>query len=165
MFKKSILLSLLCTIMLISCGTKGSVNKADIAQDFTLNTLDGEQISLSSLKGNVVLVDFWATWCPPCQRSIPVLITLYNKYHDKGFTVLGISTSDSEDILKPFVKEKKIPYPILLGTNDVGRQYGVTGIPHMMIIDKKGKIVKTQVGYNEQMEMMFDEIIDSLLTQ
>ncbi|OGC42399.1 hypothetical protein A2Y85_07455, partial [candidate division WOR-3 bacterium RBG_13_43_14] len=147
------------------CGTKGSVNKTDAAQDFTLSTIDGTQITLSSLKGNVVLVDFWATWCPPCKRSIPVLIDLYHKYHERGFTVLGISTSDSEDILKAFIKEHNIPYPILLGSNDVAKQYGVTGIPHMVIIDRKGRIVKTQVGYYEQMEGLFGKIIDSLLIE
>ena len=154
--------SILCIILLINCGTKGSVNKSDAAQDFTLKTVSGEQITLSSLKGNVIIIDFWATWCPPCQRSIPVLAELYNKYHERGFTVLGISTSDSEDILRPFIREKNIPYPILLGSNEVAKQYGVTGIPHMVIIDKKGRITKTQVGYYEQMDAMFDQIIDSL---
>ncbi len=156
---------IMCMILLISCGTGGTTNKTNTAHDFTLSTIEGNSITLSALKGNVILVDFWATWCPPCQRSIPLLVDLYNKYHEKGFTVLGISASDSEDVLKAFVNEKNIPYPILLGTNEVAKSYGVTGIPHMVIIDKKGNIAKIQVGYSEQVEGLFGRIIDSLLTE
>jgi peroxiredoxin len=163
---KNILKLLFISIVLIcACGSKESADASKPeAKDFTLPTLEGQEITLSGLKGKVVLIDFWATWCPPCRQSVPVLTTLYNKHKEKGFIVLGIGLDDEDKLIK-FKEDKQVPYPILLGTKQVAQTYGVKGIPKMLILDKKGEIRKTQVGFAPELESMFDAFIDSLLKE
>ncbi len=102
------------------------------------NTPKGGKVTMSSLKGKVVLLDFWATWCGPCVASIPHLIELHEKYHDKGLVIIGHTDGSSQD-LENFIKQKKIPYIISVGPN-IGDAYGVRGYPTVYIIDPEGKV-------------------------
>ncbi|MBE0432862.1 TlpA family protein disulfide reductase [candidate division WOR-3 bacterium] len=160
------MLGLFVLVMIVT--TCGSADQAQSGEskltDFSLPALDGSQVKLSDYKGQVVIIDFWATWCPPCKNSIPTFIRLYDKYHGQGFTVLGIGLDD-EAALRKFANEMTIPYPVLVGNNDIGKAYGVTGIPKTIFIDKKGKIRKTQVGYAPELEAQFDILVDSLLSE
>ncbi|PKL84036.1 MAG: alkyl hydroperoxide reductase [Ignavibacteriae bacterium HGW-Ignavibacteriae-3] len=119
-----------------------------LAPDFTLPTSDGKVITLSDLKGKVVIIDFWATWCPPCRKGIPDLIQLKKKYGAKGFEIVGISVdTDTKDEVVPFIKDWKINYPVVYGNMNVYQQYGgIRAIPTSFVIDKKGKIVATYEG-------------------
>jgi peroxiredoxin len=156
------------TIMVLVAVACGSGNKSESSQseltDFTLVSLDGVEYTLSSLKGQVVIIDFWATWCPPCRNSIPTFVKLYNKYSERGFTILGIGLDDQQALID-FKDQMNIPYPILVGSNDLAKAYGVTGIPKTIFIDKKGSIRKTQVGFAPELESRFDALIDSLLSE
>lgn len=118
------------------------------AADFTLKTLDGKNVKLSDYKGKVVIIDFWATWCPPCRKGIPDLISLQNEFKDK-LVVIGISL-DQQNTLKdlaPFIKQYGINYPVVLGTEKVVQDYGnIQAIPTSFIIDQSGNIVDTHVG-------------------
>lgn len=151
--------------MTIACGS-GSQSKSDQSEltDFTLTSLDGDEYTLSALKGKVVVIDFWATWCPPCRKSIPTFIRLYEKYNDKGFTILGIGLDDEQALIN-FRNEVNIPYPVFVGGDDLAKDYGVTGIPKTIFVDKKGKIRKSQVGFAPELESHFDAFIDSLLKE
>src|SRR5262245_19840720 len=80
--------------------------------NFTLKDIDGNDVALSSFKGNVIILDFWATWCPPCRQEIPGYIDLYNTYKSRGFVVVGVSVDESLPDLKKFVKQFKVNYPI-----------------------------------------------------
>jgi len=152
-------------IFFVVCKTKDQEQgKTTNNRDFTLTTIDNEEITLSKLKGKVVLIDFWTTWCPPCKNSIPVFMKLYNKFHEQGFIVLGIGLEEKTP-LENYRNQHNIPYPILVGNKEVARAYGVQGIPHIVIIDKKGKIRKTQVGFAPEIESMFEIFIDSLLKE
>jgi len=152
-------------IFFVVCKAKDQEQgKTSNNRDFTLTTIDNEEITLSKLKGKVVLIDFWATWCPPCKNSIPVFTKLYNKFHEQGFIVLGIGLEEKTP-LENYRNQHNIPYPILIGNKEVARAYGVQGIPHIVIIDKKGKIRKTQVGFVPEIESMFEVFIDSLLKE
>jgi thiol-disulfide isomerase/thioredoxin len=115
--------------------------------DFTLTTLNGSKVTLSSLKGKPVVIDFWATWCGPCRKAIPELIKLYGQFNPKGVTFLGIAVNDTPDSLAKFQKDDSVPYPILLGTNDVAKAYQVTGIPMLVLLDKEGQIAYHEVGF------------------
>jgi len=153
-------------LLLVVCPSKdkGKAIQSGGPEDFTLTSLDGDDFTLSKLKGKVILIDFWATWCPPCVRSIPVFIKFYNKYHDQGFLVLGISREDVS-ILKRYRDEHGVSYPILIDDKNIAKEYGVRYIPNMFIIDKKGRIRKTQVGFAPEIEPMLEALIDSLLKE
>ena len=116
------------------------IDEARQKADFTLNDIQGNPWTLSSLKGKVVLVNFWATWCPPCRKEMPDLETLYQKYKDKGFVILAISDEDISKV-SPFIDKNKYSYPILL---DPGRKvntaFTVDGIPKSFIYDRNGKL-------------------------
>jgi peroxiredoxin len=109
--------------------------------DFTLADLQGKAWHLQDLRGRVVLVNFWATWCPPCRKEMPDLDALYNKFKDRGFVVLAISDEEAAKV-SPFIAERKISYPVLL---DPGRKVNdafiVEGIPKSFVYDRGGKMV------------------------
>jgi thiol-disulfide isomerase/thioredoxin len=114
--------------------------------DFTVQTLDGQTISSSSWRGKVTLLNFWATWCPPCKAEIPDLIALQNKYRDQ-LQIIGISEDATADVVKRFVAEHNINYPIVMATPDVERAFpGVSGLPTSFMLDRDGRIVAKHVG-------------------
>ena len=113
--------------------------------DFTLADLQGKTWHLQDLRGKVVLVNFWATWCPPCRKEMPDLDALYNKFKDQGFVVLAISDEEAAKV-SPFIAERKISYPVLL---DPGRKVNdtfiVEGIPKSFVYDRDGKMVAQSI--------------------
>jgi cytochrome c biogenesis protein CcmG/thiol:disulfide interchange protein DsbE len=123
----------------------------------TFKSLDGSEISLESLRGKVVLVNFWATWCEPCKIETPWMIEFQKKYGDKGFTILGVAMDDEgASVVGPFVAKEKfdvdgqslpIPYPVVLGNDDLGTKFGgIMGLPTSFIITRDGKIATRVVG-------------------
>jgi cytochrome c biogenesis protein CcmG/thiol:disulfide interchange protein DsbE len=119
------------------------------APNFSLKTLDGQEITLSELKGKVVLLDFWGTWCGPCKESIPHLIQIYKSNQEKGIELIGMNMDKGgTEIVRHFVKSMDIPYPIVMATDDVARSYGVTGLPTSFLIDRKGKIREKILGFD-----------------
>jgi peroxiredoxin len=109
--------------------------------DFTLPALDGKSWRLRDLRGKVVLVNFWATWCPPCRKEMPDLQALYDKYKDQGFVVLSISDEETAKVA-PFIAETKISYPVLLDPGSkVHESFAVEGIPKSFVYDRDGKMV------------------------
>jgi peroxiredoxin len=119
-----------------------------LAPDFTLKTLDGKTVSLSDYRGKAVLVNFWATWCGPCNIEMPWLVDLHKKYAAQGFEILGVSMDDVDpkDVAK-FAQDKKVDYPILIGQDSVGDAYGgIPFLPGNFYIDRSGKIVEKGFG-------------------
>jgi peroxiredoxin len=113
--------------------------------DFTLSDLQGKSWHLRELKGKVVLVNFWATWCPPCRKEMPDLQALYDKYKDQGFVVLSISDEEAAKV-SPFVTERNISYPVLLDPGrKVNEAFVVEGIPKSFVYDREGKLVAQSI--------------------
>ncbi len=117
--------------------------------DFTVTDMNGQKVRLADYKGKVILLDFWATWCPPCKAEIPGFVELQDAYHDKGLQVIGVSVDDTPDKLKPFATEFKMNYPVLVGLDrdDLQDAYGpMWGIPTTFLIARDGRICRKNSG-------------------
>jgi peroxiredoxin len=117
--------------------------------DFVLKDMDGRDVNLASLKGQVVLLNFWATWCGPCKVEIPIFVELQEQYRSQGVTFVGLSVDDTADKLRPFATQYKVNYPLLVGVgrDDVQDAFGpMWGIPVTFLISRDGKICKRQTG-------------------
>jgi thiol-disulfide isomerase/thioredoxin len=124
--------------LLPHCSKEEKQSSLGLAPDFSLKTIDGREITLSQLKGKVVLLDFWATWCGPCRESIPHLVQLYKKYRENGFELVGMNLDKGDvEIVRRFIMSMDIPYPVVSAPEEVVRSYRVTGIPATFLIDKE----------------------------
>ncbi len=135
------------------------------APEFTLYTLEGTEIKLSDYLGKIVILDFWATWCAPCRKSIPDLISIQDEYED-DLVVIGISFDQpaSQNNLQQFINNFGINYPVVLGTNEVSEAYGnIQAIPTSFIIDTEGNIINKHIGLVPKSTLI--EEINSLLTE
>jgi len=140
--------------------------ESSLAPDFSLKTLRDEQITLSSLRGKVVLLDFWATWCGPCKESIPHLIQIRKDFQAKGFEVIGLSMDRGDErIVRNFINTMDIPYPVLIAPDDLAKKYGVTGLPTTFLIDREGKIREKIVGFNVSIAQKMVAKISQLLSE
>lgn len=132
------------------------------APDFTLPLIDGGQLQLSSYRGKVVLLDFWATWCVPCREETPHFVELQQKYSGQGLQIIGISMDDSPDPVHTFYQQFHMNYPVVMGTADVGSAYGgVLGLPIAFVIDREGRICTKHMGATDA--AVFEKDIITLL--
>ena len=149
MFRKTFTVVIIVLAVFIGCtrSDERSTATSGEAPNFKLQDLNGKTVQLSDFKGKPVLLDFWATWCPPCRDSIPGMVKLHKDYADKGLVILAVSVDGgaTEDI-RSFQKEYGMTYTVLMGTEDVASQYSVRTIPMMIVIDKSGKIQKRYLG-------------------
>jgi cytochrome c biogenesis protein CcmG/thiol:disulfide interchange protein DsbE len=118
------------------------------APDFSLTDRSGHAVSLSAYRGQVVLINFWATWCSPCKREIPWLVEFQTKYKDRGFTVLGLSVDeDGWTSVTPYLDASAINYPVAIANDDVTTGYGgITAVPMTFVIDRTGRVAATHLG-------------------
>jgi len=125
------------------------------APGWELQDLEGKTIHSSDFKGKVVVLDFWATWCPPCRAEIPGFIELQKKYQAQGVAVVGISVDQAgSDTVKAFAEKLGINYPVVLTDAKIDAAYGgIDGLPTTFIIDRSGRIVKRHLGFTEKSEI------------
>jgi peroxiredoxin len=145
---KQISIALMIAVLAAWGGAASQTAAGPAAPDFTVKDLDGKTISLSALKGKVVLINFWATWCPPCREEIPDFVAFYNENKDRGLEIVGLSVDKmTAEELKPFVAHFKMSYPVALATSKIIRDFEPgDAIPTTIVIDKKGVIRDKQVG-------------------
>lgn len=134
-----------------------------VAPDFKLKTPDGTTVRLADLRGNVVVLDFWSTWCLPCKLSMPHLQALHEKYKDASVKIYGLNCWDKDGDPVAFMKDKKYTYGLLLDADDVARDYGVQSIPAVFVIDPNGKICFSQPGVVPSLERKIDRAIHRAL--
>jgi thiol-disulfide isomerase/thioredoxin len=142
------------------------------APDVTFKDLQGNDVSIASMKGKVVVLNFWATWCEPCQVEIPWMIDLQQKYSGKGFTILGAAMDDEgKSVVEPYVQKMQFDvdghsmtmnYPIVLGNDDLASKFGgLIGLPTTVVITRDGKIAKRFIGLanREQLEKQIQALL------
>ena len=137
------------TRTVVASGADDAALTANVAPPFELGTLNGQDVSLADYKGKVVILNFWATWCPPCVREVPRLIRISETYKDQGVVMLGINTTFQDDVAKVqrFVNEQGISYPVLLDpAATVSEEYRVRLMPTTFILDREGRIIHSKVG-------------------
>ena len=132
--------------------------------NFTLKDLSGKDVALSAYKGQVILLDFWATWCGPCKVEIPWFIELYTKHRAQGLRVIGVDVDDPIPALTQYVQKMKMNYPVLIGQGreDLLKAFGpMPGLPTTLIIGRDGKVCSRHTGLGEK--ATFEEVIKALL--
>jgi peroxiredoxin len=142
--------TLVILLLVFGCTSKAEKNElaSGRAPDFALKNLEGNTLRLENLRGKVVLLNFFTTWCGPCRQEIPDFVRLYKKYKDQGLEIVGISLDmEGASLLIPFARQYGINYPIVLGTRNVVEDYGgVTGIPTSFFIDRNGNVAGHFIG-------------------
>ena len=137
---------LLSAVLILTLGLTGCMD-ADFSKplDLTFIGVDGQPVSLAALRGKVVLIDFWATWCPPCRGEVPNVVAVYQKYHDQGFEVIGISLDENKDALLAFTQQNGMTWPEYFDgrvwDNQVSSRFHVHLIPTMWLVGRDGMLV------------------------
>ncbi|NIN67789.1 MAG: redoxin domain-containing protein [Anaerolineae bacterium] len=134
------------------------------APDFTLKLFDGSQLSLSELRGQVVVLNFWASWCPPCRDEAPILESAWQRYGEAGVTVIGVDYQDTEAPALRFIEEFGITYPNGPDPRSrIAKAYGVQGVPETFVITQEGEIAKVFIGSptEEQLTAVLEDLLTS----
>lgn len=136
------------------------------APDFTLKSLGGKNLKLSEMAGNVVLINFWASWCGPCREEMPLLNSLHNKYEPLGFTVWGVNVEANSANAKDFLDDFPVDFPILLDdSNEVSRQYKVIAMPTTVVVDRDGNMRFLHQGYKSGDEATYRQMVKKLVRE
>ncbi len=127
--------------------------------DLRFTTVDGRELKLSELKGKVVLVNFWATWCPPCKEEMPIFEREYRRCKEKGFEVLAVNMDSSEGALKRFLEENSYSFTIVKPVGDLEREVKLMGFPTSYLLGKDGKVHRIRLGIYRELEMDLKELL------
>ncbi len=157
------------TALIFACLFSLSLQAKELsgpAPDFTLTTLDGDKVKLSDLKGQVVMINFWASWCGPCRQEMPLLNDIYAGYKKAGFVLLGVNLDESADDAKDFLKKTPVNFPVLLDSQGkVADLYKNQAMPSSYFVDRKGNLVHLHQGYKPGEEAEYKRVIKKLLAQ
>lgn len=136
------------------------------AAEFNLKSRDGAMVSLGGLKGQVVLINFWATWCGPCRKEMPLLEQIQKKYAPLGFTMVGINVEEDTRLMDTFLKDVPVSFPVLLDpANGVSKLYNVSAMPSTVIVDRKGNVRFIHQGYKPGDESKYQDMIRQLIRE
>jgi len=139
---------------------------ADVAKDFTLKTRDGKNLRLAEMKGQVVMLNFWASWCGPCRQEMPILDQLNKKYQKLGFAVWGVNVDEDPALAEKLLKETGVTFPILLDSkSQVSELYGVDAMPTTFMIDRNGNVRFHHRSYKPGTEAEYEQQIKSLIKE
>ena len=137
----------LALFMLGVCSQSSAIEIGQKAPEFSLSDINGKTASLSDFKGKVIILDFFATWCPPCRKEVPDFVELQKSYGDKEFAMIGIALVKAADA-RAFADKMNMNYPVLVDDGKVSNLYGpIRSIPTTFVLDKNGNIVKMYIGY------------------
>lgn len=153
-------------LALLPAQVHAALRAGQPAPNFKVITTSGQPVSMDNYRGYVLVIDFFATWCPPCNESIPHLVDINRKYGKQGLQILGLSMDeDGEQIVKSFIDERRINYPVALASEQVQIDYGIVSVPVMFVIDKKGKVSEIYRGYSDETGRSMEALIKKLLAE
>ena len=136
------------------------------APDFTLKSLTGKNLKLSEMAGNVVLINFWASWCGPCREEMPLLNDLHNKYGPLGFSVYGVNVEEDVKGARGFLQDFPVDFPVLLdSSNEVSKQYKVIAMPTTVVVDRDGNVRYLHQGYKSGDEAKYRQMVKKLVRE
>ncbi len=159
--------SLLTIGLLLSAGAiPKSSTESQAAPDFTLKSLGGENVRLSELRGQVVMINFWASWCGPCRQEMPLLEALYQRYNPLGFELLGVNVEQDVDDAKRWLADTSVSFPVLLDpTNQLTKMYQVKAMPSTILVDRDGNVRHLHKGYKPGDENTYQDLVRSLIRE
>ncbi|MCP4433861.1 MAG: TlpA family protein disulfide reductase [Gammaproteobacteria bacterium] len=164
--RRSIKIVLLLASCLVFSVSAWSASTSNPAPNFTLKSLSGKNLKLSELAGNVVLINFWASWCGPCLKEMPLLNEIHNKYEPLGFTVLGVNVEQNSDSAKDFLAGNGVDFPILLDNqNRVSKLYDVVAMPTTVLVDRDGNMRFLHKGYKPGDEAQYRKMVKKLVRE
>jgi peroxiredoxin len=155
--------------LLLACAVgsaAAAVQLSTSAPDFTLRSVAGANLRLQEQRGQVVLVNFWATWCGPCRQEMPHLNRIYDKYRASGFVLLGVNIDDDPRAAADLAAKLGLRFPVLLDTDkQVSRAYDMSAMPATLLIDRDGRVRHIHRGYRDGVERTYEEQVRSLLRE
>lgn len=154
------------TLAVASLGAEAAATPQAGAPDFTLPSLDGPNLRLREQRGQVVMINFWASWCGPCRAEMPHLSRLYDKYRPSGFTVLAVNIDDDPHKAASLARQLGMRFPVLLDTEKkVSRLYDLSTMPSTVLVDRDGRVRYVHRGYRDGYEVTYDSQIRELLRE
>ena len=157
---------ILTLIMLLGAMHTGAVTDRGEAANFTLKSADGSNIRLSEQRGQVVLINFWASWCGPCRQEMPELDRLHQRYQDLGFTVFGVNVEQDRASAERVLRDIPVSFPVLFDDeNAVSRLYDVDAMPVTVLVDRSGRIRYAHRGYKPGYEALYEQQIRELVKE
>lgn len=164
--KTPVVLALLLATWLGNTAWAAPPAAGSAAPDFTLRSSEGSNLRLAELRGQVVLVNFWATWCGPCREEMPHLNRLHDKYQASGFALLGVNVDDDSRAALALAGKLGVKFPVLLDTDkQVSRRYDLGAMPSTVLIDRDGRVRHVHRGYRAGYEQTYDQQIRELLRE
>ncbi|MES9993504.1 MAG: TlpA disulfide reductase family protein [Candidatus Thiodiazotropha sp.] len=159
-----LILAAVCVVL--ACGDALAAKTTPMAPDFTLKSSEGVNLKLSELRGQVVMVNFWASWCGPCRQEMPLLQQLFERYQSLGFTLLGVNVDEDRAAADKMLKDLPVSFPILYDdTSRVSKEYQVKAMPSTFMVDRDGRIRYLHKGYKPGYEEDYQQQIRELLRE
>ena len=156
----------LLAALLAACLVGANAAVPQAAPDFTLKSLTGENLKLSELRGQVVLVNFWASWCVPCRQEMPLLDDLYQRYQKLGFTILGVNVEQDTAPAQALLKEHPVHFPVLFDPQSIASKlYKLNAMPCTVLVDRNGNVRYLHQGYLPGYEQTYQQQVSELLRE
>lgn len=159
------MIAVLAVMVVLSTDVSSGLEQT-AAPDFTLKSTDGKNIRLSEYRGDVVLINFWASWCGPCLQEMPILSDLHKRYQSLGFTVLGVNVEEDSSDARRLLGKMPVSFPVLLdNTSAVSKQYDVVAMPSTVIVDRNGNMRYLHKGYKPGLEDVYLQQVRELIRE
>ncbi len=161
------MLAAVCLALVVPAVAAAATSPAGApAPDFTLAARDGGKVHLADLRGQVVMINFWATWCGPCRQEMPLLAQLHDRYEPLGFTMLGVNVEPDSAAAVAWLRNVPVTFPILFDTtSEVAGRFGVEGMPSSVLVDRQGQVRYVHRGYKAGDEAKYADMIRSLVKE